>query len=247
MALVHRAESSEDYSWRCHACNTRASVRTRSFFANCVLIIEKLLCWCSTGSMNWKCIQVMLFEDITNWDTTVNFNNFFILECRNWLMNQHIQLGGFDANGQLKYVEVDESYFFHWKYHRGHRRCSTWVVGLLEHGTWRCWLEVVVRRNVCTVEQIISTHVLPGMVIVTNGWAGYDMWVLWTMAFISMFYAEHFVVDINPEINTQAIEGLWMQSNASCDIRAAQAVHCSQVIWLPFSGAIAIRHVFGKF
>jgi len=27
-------------------------------------------------------------------------------------MNQHVQLGGFDANGQPKYVEVDESYFF---------------------------------------------------------------------------------------------------------------------------------------
>jgi len=62
-------------------------------------------------------------------------------------MNQHIQLGGFDANGQPKYVDVDESYFFNWKYHRGRRIRSMWVVGLLERGIWCCWLEVVARRN----------------------------------------------------------------------------------------------------
>ncbi|CAL1526320.1 unnamed protein product [Lymnaea stagnalis] len=31
-------------------------------------------------------------------------------------------LGGFDANGQSVFVEMDESYFFHRKYHRGQRR-----------------------------------------------------------------------------------------------------------------------------
>ena len=29
-------------------------------------------------------------------------------------------------------------------------------------------------QNVQTLEQIISTHVLPGTVIVTNGWVGYE-------------------------------------------------------------------------
>jgi len=48
--------------------------------------------------LKWK--HVMLFEDITNWDTIVNYNNFFRLECRNWLINHHVQLGGFDASGQ---------------------------------------------------------------------------------------------------------------------------------------------------
>ena len=33
MALVRRAESPEGFSWKCCACNTRASVRTGSFFA----------------------------------------------------------------------------------------------------------------------------------------------------------------------------------------------------------------------
>jgi len=41
MALVHRDESPEGYSGVCHTCNTRASVRTGSFFANYVLSTEK--------------------------------------------------------------------------------------------------------------------------------------------------------------------------------------------------------------
>jgi len=64
----------------------------------------------------------MLFEELVSWDTIVNYNNYFRLECHNWILNQQQQLGGFDANGQPRYVEVDESYFFYQKYHKGRRR-----------------------------------------------------------------------------------------------------------------------------
>ena len=40
----------------------------------------------------------MLFEEIGNWDTMVNYNNFFLLKCHNWLLSQQMQLGGFDVN-----------------------------------------------------------------------------------------------------------------------------------------------------
>ena len=60
------------------------------------------------------------------------------------------------------------------------------------------------------MEQIISAHVLSVTVIATDGWAGYD-----NVSFVNngvyqhevIIHAEHFVNDINPEINTQAIEG----------------------------------------
>jgi len=53
---------------------------------------------------------------------------------------------------------------------------------------------------------------------VTNGWPGYDNVSHMSLMNNGIYqheviiYAEHFVDDINPEINTQAIEGLWMQS-----------------------------------
>jgi len=69
-------------------------------------------------------------------------------------------------------VDVDETYFFHRKYHRGRFWQGKWVVGILERNSGRCWMEVVARRNAATLEQIITDHVLPGTVIVTDGWAG---------------------------------------------------------------------------
>jgi len=80
----------------------------------------------------------MLFEKIDNWDTIVNYNNYFRLECHNWLLAQHVDLGGNDAKGQYIYVEIEESYYFHRKYHRGRRRQGSWVMGILERSTGHC-------------------------------------------------------------------------------------------------------------
>jgi len=95
---------------------------------------------------------VMLFEQIQHWDTVVNDNNFVCAECHNWLQNQQVQMGGFDANGQPMYTlifEADETYFFHCKYHRGRLRRGR----ILKHASGRCWLEIVARRNAQTLER----------------------------------------------------------------------------------------------
>ena len=106
--------------------------------------------------------HVMLFESLICWDTIVNYNNYFRKECCTWLLNNNPQLEGFDINGQCIFVEVHESYFFHRNYNRGLRRRGKWVVGLVERGSGRCWLEVVVRRrpNAPTLERIIHLTVL---------------------------------------------------------------------------------------
>ena len=43
MSLVGRAEAPGGYSWKCRDCQTRTSVRTGSFFANCVLSTETIV------------------------------------------------------------------------------------------------------------------------------------------------------------------------------------------------------------
>jgi len=96
----------------------------------------------------------MQFEEIDSWDTIVNYNNYFRLECRNWLTNQIIQLGVFDANGQPTHVEVDESYYFRRKYHRGRHWRGTWVIGLVTRETGHCWLQVVARRDVPKLDRL---------------------------------------------------------------------------------------------
>jgi len=99
------------------------------------------------------------------------------VECQTWLNTQQVDLqnvGGFDGNGQPMYVEVDETYYFHKKYHRGRRLRGCWVVGIIERATGRCWLEIVARRDAVKLERIITAHVLPGSIIVTDAWGGYN-------------------------------------------------------------------------
>jgi len=73
LALVHRTESPEGYSWRCRAYNTRAGVWPGSFFANCVLSTEKIVMLMFYWIYELKCKHVMLFENITNLDIIVNY------------------------------------------------------------------------------------------------------------------------------------------------------------------------------
>jgi len=88
------------------------------------------------------------------------------------------------------YVEIYEIYYFHWKYHRSRRRQGSWVVGILERGTGRCWLEPVRCRDAPTLEpptleRIISDHVLPVSTVVTDAWGSYIN-VQWTIVFTSI-------------------------------------------------------------
>jgi len=113
------------------------------------------------------------------------------------------------------YVEVDETYFFHRKYHRDRRWRGCWVVGIMERGTGRCWLEIVARRDAATLERIITAHVLPGSIIVTDACGGYN-----NVATINngvydhqvVIHAQNFVSPVHNDVHTQTIEGLWMHA-----------------------------------
>ena len=95
------------------------------------------------------------------------------------------------------------------------RRRGTWVVGLVERGSGRCWLQIVHRRDAQTLEPIITAHVLPGSVIVTDAWAAYG-----NVSTINngvydhqvVVHAQHFVDPVHSDIHTQTIEGLWMHA-----------------------------------
>ena len=215
MALVSRAESSDGFSWCCRPCNSCCSVRTGSFFTNCEISTEKIVMLLFYWLYEVKCKHVMFFEGITSWDTIVTYNNYFRQECYNWLLNNQAHLGGFDANGQSVFVEADESYFFHRKYHRGQRRRGQWVVGLVKHGSGHCWVEVVARCDAPTLERIISDHVLPGTTIVTDAWQGYNnvgQLINGIHQHEMIVHEQEFVNSVHAQIHTETVEGLWMQA-----------------------------------
>ena len=146
----------------CQTCNTRTSLKTGSFFANTRLDTKTI------GYMPSSVLMYIWKTAITDWHIIVDYNNFFRVECEKWINQRQVQLWGIDANGQPVVVEVDESYFFHRKYHRGRRRKGSWVLGMVERGSGKCWLEVVPRSNAATLEPIMINHLLPGTVVMSD-------------------------------------------------------------------------------
>ena len=115
-------------------------------------------------------------------------------------------------------VEVDESYFFHRKFHRGRRRNGSWVFGMVERGTGNCWLEIVPRRNAATLEPIMINHLLPGTVVMSDAWGGYvNVGTMNNGVYMHevVVHAHNFVDPLRPDVHTQSIEGLWMQVKRS--------------------------------
>lgn len=252
MSLVARAEVSDGFSWRCRPCNSRCSVKTGSFFANCDLATERIVMIMFYWLFEVKCKHVMLFENLTSWNTIVNYNNYYRIECYNWLLrNYNSQLGGSDVNGASIFVEVDESYFFRRKYNRGQRRRGKWVVGMVERGSGRCWLEVVAKRDAATIERIINAHILPGTTIVTDAWRGYNNVGQMRNGVYThevVVHANEFVHTIHDEIHTETIEGLWMQAKRKLRYQGGT----SRGLFASYLAAFQWRnshkeHVFGSY
>ncbi|CAH1377506.1 unnamed protein product, partial [Tenebrio molitor] len=55
--------------------------------------------------------------------------------CEQHLIENPEVIGGLHENGFSKVVEIDESKFFHRKYHRGQWRKGHWVFGGIERGS----------------------------------------------------------------------------------------------------------------
>ena len=152
--------------------------------------------------------------------TLVDWSNFIRDVCAEDTRRNPVQLGGFDANGQPIVVEIDESYFFHRKYHRGRFHNGLWVFGAIERESGRCMLQVVADRTAQTLLPIIQQWCIPGTHIISDGWPSYqNIPQLNGGVFLHdvLIHQVNFVDPNNPEIHTQNIENLWMR--AKCKLR----------------------------
>ena len=69
--------------------------------------------------------QVQMIHELDlNKNTMVDWSNFLRDVCDYYIEMNPVELGGLDDNGQPIEVEIDESQFFHRRYHRGQ-----WVEG----------------------------------------------------------------------------------------------------------------------
>lgn len=200
--------------WACEGCGFRKSVREGSFFARSHLRLEQILimiyCWCCDMPQSQ-----MMRESKANEKTAVDWSNFMREECEKWIEGHSGEIGGMDDNGDPIVVEIDESKYFHRKFHRGQWREGHWVFGGIERESGRCFLVEVPNRRADTLAACIEQHILPGSHIVSDGWAAYA-----NIERIQNGIYQHSVVVhqhnfVNPDddsVHTQNIENLWMRA-----------------------------------
>jgi transposase-like protein len=150
--------------------------------------------------------------DINSWHTAVDWANFCRDICTQWQIDHPVEIGGLDNQGMPTEVEIDETYFFHRKYHRGQRRDGCWVFGGVERHTGRCFTEIVPRRDAGTLLPLIETHILPGTRIISDMWPAYaGIGQINNGVYLhdTVNHTQHFVDPQDDTIHTQNIEGTW--------------------------------------
>ncbi|XP_072379845.1 uncharacterized protein [Diabrotica undecimpunctata] len=211
--FVKRSGSIDGYMWR---CKSSTSIRDGSFFAGSHLALSKLIMMIY-GFANDFPQKLICKEELltTISNTVVDWCNFCRKVCGRYLDQHPVELGGFDANGEPLIVEIDESYFFHRKYHRGAYRAGKWIFGAIERNSGKMFLTPVAARNEETLLPIISRIILPGTIIITDGWRAYRNIGLLRGGVYEHRTVTHQTHFVNPDDNsahTQTIESVWMRS-----------------------------------
>ncbi|KAL8589047.1 hypothetical protein ACOMHN_055060 [Nucella lapillus] len=75
--------------------------------------------------------------------------------------------------GEPIVVEIDETKYFHRKYHRGQWREERWVFGGIARDSGKCFMVEVEDRTRSTLEALIQEWILPGSHIISDGWRSY--------------------------------------------------------------------------
>ena len=99
----------------------------------------------------------------------VEWHKKFRQICEWWLAENHRRIGG---PGII--CEVDESVIARRKHHVGRIVPQRWCFGGICPDTQQGFLVFVPRRNAATLEAHIEDNILPGTIIHSDGWAGYN-------------------------------------------------------------------------
>ena len=129
-------------------------------------------------------------------------------------------------------VEVDECKLGKRKYNRGHYVGGVWVLGRVERTESRkAFLVTVPDRGGRTLMNVLSRHILPGSVILTDLWRGYS-------ALAETLGVEHRTVNhsetfVNPIDGTctNTIEGTWNGVKLSMSARKRTGELAQDCLW----------------
>lgn len=200
--------------WRCNTCGETKSIRHQSFFSGSVLTLTQCVTIVYFWTMDVPQTLIQREAAISK-PTSIDWCNFCREICELTLANNPQELGGFDGNGDSIVVEIDESKYFHRKYHRGQWREGHWVFGAVERNSGKCCLIEVPNRQRATLEPIILQWILPGSLIMSDGFRSYDYLDQLGGGIYqhqSVVHKYNFVDPHDANVYTQNIESLWTRA-----------------------------------
>jgi hypothetical protein len=201
--------------WSCRGCGMRKSVRDGSFFSRSQFSLKKILVMTYCWACDMPQTQMAREADEINRGIVIDWCDYMRNECQTWLDANAAEIGGIDANGDSIVVEIDETKYFHRKYHRGQWREGHWVFGGIERETKRCFLVEVPNRRADTLNACIVEHILPGTHIISDGWAAYrhiDQLRQGIYEHSVVIHQHNFVDPQDADVHTQNVENMWMRA-----------------------------------
>jgi len=100
--------------------------------------------------------------------TIIQWYQFYRDVCSNWLLRNHIQIGGEGVT-----VELDESVVARRKYNHGRLIKEKWVFDRYAPTSGGVFLELVPDRSASTLLPLVRKYVVPGSTIITDKWKSY--------------------------------------------------------------------------
>jgi hypothetical protein len=194
------------FLFRCKDCRKAFSMLANTFFSGTKLPVNDILLFAYLWLLKTPIQSIMMQIGGMSSETAANWNSF-LYELVAWDMEtMECKIGG---EGIV--VEIDESKFGKRKYHRGHRVQGVWVVGGVERTPERRMFAISVQdRSKETLNDIIEAYVLPGSIVHTDCWAGYDTDDLNDMGIdhATVNHTQHYK-DPETGVHTNTIEGTW--------------------------------------
>lgn len=193
----------DNYCFRCLTCRKFHSIRKGTFFKNSKLSLYQILMlsvYYSEGLSNQELLKKQF--DIKSNSTIVDWKSFI----RDVFINHQI-LHSNMIGGPGVVVQIDESLMCKRKYGVGRILINQdlWIVGGIDD-QGNMFMEITNRRTKSILRDIISRNVVPGSIVVTDGWKGYNG--------IEDDYLRQIVVHDNSFVNaegyhTNRIEATW--------------------------------------
>lgn len=213
MHLIKDKQSVDRLRWACIGCKKRISIRHGSFFFESRLNLVTIAKLMYKLSANLEMLNISHDLDVHR-NCVSKWARIILHSVVHYFEIYKVKIGGIEANGTPKIIEMDESLFFKRKYNRGTIREGRWYVGGVERGTRNCFIVPVENRNTETMRRIITDNVFPGTRIITDEWRAYGaaMRSLEFYTHDTINHSVHFVDPEDPEIHTQSVESLWSHS-----------------------------------